>query len=46
MSNNESIVGTLVEYSCVSRRFNLVGSKQLVCLPSGQYDVKPPFCQG
>lgn len=45
MSNNESIVGTLVEYTCVSRRFRLVGPKQLVCLPSGQYDNKPPYCK-
>jgi hypothetical protein len=46
MSNNESTVGTLVEYSCVTRRFRLVGPKQLVCLPSGQYDNKPPYCKG
>lgn len=45
MSSNESIVGTLVEYSCSSRRFRLVGPKQLVCLPSGQYDSKPPYCK-
>lgn len=46
LSNNESLVGTTVEYSCVSRRFRLVGPKQIVCLPSGQYDSKPPYCKG
>lgn len=46
MSNNDSIVGTLVEYNCVSSRFRLVGPKELECLPSGQYDNKPPYCKG
>lgn len=47
MSNNESYIGTLVEYTCVSsKRYRLVGPKQLVCLPSGQYDNKPPYCKG
>lgn len=46
MSNNDSIVGTIVEYTCVSSRFRLVGPKELECLPSGQYDSKPPYCKG
>lgn len=46
MSNNDSIVGTIVEYTCVSSRFRLVGPKELECLPSGQYDNKPPYCKG
>ncbi|XP_050542396.1 uncharacterized protein LOC126906135 [Daktulosphaira vitifoliae] len=45
MSNNDSIVGTIVEYSCVSRKFRLVGTKELICLPNGQYDNKPPYCK-
>lgn len=46
MSNNESVVGTVVEYSCISKRYRLIGPKQLLCLPSGQYDNKPPYCKG
>lgn len=46
MTNNDSIVGTIVEYTCVSSRFRLVGPKELECLPSGQYDNKPPYCKG
>lgn len=45
MSNNISIAGTVVEYSCNSRKFKLVGSKKIVCLPIGQYDKPPPSCK-
>lgn len=45
MSNNISIAGTIVEYSCESRRYRLMGSRKLVCLPIGQYDKAPPTCK-
>ncbi|KAK6627500.1 hypothetical protein RUM44_009978 [Polyplax serrata] len=45
MSNNNTIAGTVVEYSCDSRKFKLVGAKKLVCLPIGQYDKLPPVCK-
>lgn len=45
MSNNISIAGTIVEYSCESRRYRLVGSRKIVCLPIGQYDKAPPTCK-
>lgn len=45
MSNNISIAGTIVEYSCESRRYRLIGARKLVCLPIGQYDKAPPTCK-
>lgn len=45
LSSNTTIVGTVVEYTCASRRYRLVGPKQIVCLASGHYDSKPPVCK-
>lgn len=44
-TNNITIAGTVVEYSCESRRYKLVGAKRIVCLPIGQYDKPPPACK-
>ncbi|XP_072160988.1 CUB and sushi domain-containing protein 1 isoform X2 [Bemisia tabaci] len=44
ISSNTTVAGTVIEFSC-NRRFKLVGAKQLVCLPSGVYDNKPPVCK-
>lgn len=30
----------------MSRKYKLVGAKQLKCLPSGTYDNDPPVCKG
>lgn len=46
LSSNQTVVGTLADYSCMSRKFRLVGAKQLVCLPTGQYDKPAPQCKG
>ncbi|XP_039286802.1 uncharacterized protein LOC111056767 isoform X2 [Nilaparvata lugens] len=45
VSNNATIVGTVVEYTCSSRKFRLIGAKQLTCLPNGKYDKNPPVCK-
>lgn len=45
-SNNKTVSGTIVEYSCISSKYHLIGAKQLVCLPSGQYNKPPPQCKG
>lgn len=45
LSNNVTIVGTVVEYSCVSRKYRLVGPKQITCTSSGKYDKAPPVCK-
>lgn len=46
LSSNTTVAGTVVEYACSSRRYRLVGPKQIVCLPNGHYDSKPPVCKG
>ncbi|KAI5729257.1 hypothetical protein M8J76_000731 [Diaphorina citri] len=45
LSSNTTVAGTVVEYTCSSRRYRLVGPKQIVCLPNGHYDSKPPTCK-
>lgn len=45
ISSNLTTVGSVVEYSCDSRKFKLVGPKKLLCLPIGQYDKSPPICK-
>nr|CAD7429804.1 unnamed protein product [Timema monikensis] len=44
-SNNVTIAGTIIEYLCSTRGYKLVGPKQIVCLPSGLFDKKPPICK-
>nr|CAD7456841.1 unnamed protein product [Timema tahoe] len=44
-SNNATIAGTIIEYVCSTRGYKLVGPKQIVCLPSGLFDKKPPICK-
>jgi hypothetical protein len=46
LSNNVTTVGTVVEYSCASKKYRLVGAKQLICLPNGKYDKPAPTCKG
>lgn len=46
IDSNVTVVGTVVEYSCISRKYRLVGAKQIICLPSGQYDKPAPKCEG
>jgi hypothetical protein len=46
VSNNLTIVGTMVEYSCNSQNYKLIGSNKIICLPSGEYDDNPPVCKG
>lgn len=46
LNSNNSVVGTVVEYSCVSLKYRLVGPKQIICLPTGQYDKPAPQCKG
>nr|CAD7415735.1 unnamed protein product [Timema poppensis] len=45
-SNNVTVAGTIIEYLCSTRGYKLVGPKQIVCLPSGLFDKKPPICKG
>uniref|UniRef100_A0A8D8WZ04 Membrane cofactor protein n=1 Tax=Cacopsylla melanoneura TaxID=428564 RepID=A0A8D8WZ04_9HEMI len=45
LSSNTTVAGTVVEYACSSRRYKLIGPKQIVCLPNGHYDSKPPTCK-
>ncbi|XP_046667022.1 uncharacterized protein LOC124358766 isoform X1 [Homalodisca vitripennis] len=45
LNSNVSVVGTVVEYSCISRKYRLIGAKQIICLPSGQYDKPAPQCK-
>ncbi|XP_073975293.1 uncharacterized protein isoform X2 [Rhodnius prolixus] len=45
LSNNITIAGTVVEYSCVSRKYKLFGPKQITCLDNGKYDKPPPVCR-
>ncbi|XP_014247487.1 sushi, von Willebrand factor type A, EGF and pentraxin domain-containing protein 1 [Cimex lectularius] len=45
LSNNITIAGTVVEYSCISKKYKLVGPKQITCLDSGNYDKPPPVCR-
>lgn len=44
-TNNITIAGTVIEYSCNSRKYKLIGPKKIICLPIGQYDKPPPICQ-
>ncbi|XKL59627.1 hypothetical protein PGB90_000643 [Kerria lacca] len=43
--SNSTEIGAIVEYTCMSRKYKLVGAKQLKCLPSGTYDNDPPVCK-
>ncbi|XP_049828263.1 uncharacterized protein LOC126267256 isoform X1 [Schistocerca gregaria] len=45
LSNNATIVGTVVEYRCLSQHFKLVGPKQIQCMSNGLYDQPPPVCK-
>ncbi len=44
--SNSTEIGAIVEYACTSRKYKLVGAKQLKCLPGGVYDNSPPVCKG
>lgn len=46
VSNNLTVVGTMVEYSCNSQKYKLIGPNRIKCLPSGEYDDNPPVCEG
>ncbi|XP_065220513.1 uncharacterized protein LOC135845675 isoform X1 [Planococcus citri] len=43
--SNSTDIGAIVEYACTSRKYKLVGAKQLRCLPGGIYDNNPPACK-
>ncbi|KAJ4450841.1 hypothetical protein ANN_02272, partial [Periplaneta americana] len=45
ISNNYTIAGTTVEYSCISRNYRLIGPNKIKCLPNGEYDDDPPVCK-
>ncbi|XP_021915266.1 CUB and sushi domain-containing protein 3 isoform X3 [Zootermopsis nevadensis] len=45
VSNNLTVVGTMVEYLCNSQNYKLIGSNKIICLPSGEYDDNPPVCK-
>ncbi|KAF6202358.1 hypothetical protein GE061_004757 [Apolygus lucorum] len=45
LTNNVTIAGTVVEYSCISRKYKLVGPKQIVCMDNGKFDKNPPVCK-
>ncbi|KAK9499776.1 hypothetical protein O3M35_002748 [Rhynocoris fuscipes] len=45
LSNNVTIAGTVVEYSCISKKYKLIGPKQITCLDNGKYDKPPPVCR-
>lgn len=44
-NRNSTIFGTVIEYSC-NPGYKLIGSKEIKCMSSGQYDNVPPICQG
>ncbi|KAL1117244.1 hypothetical protein AAG570_004570 [Ranatra chinensis] len=44
-SDNITMVGTIIEYTCTSRKYRLVGPKQITCLSNGKYDQAPPVCK-
>jgi hypothetical protein len=46
VSNNLTVVGTMVQYSCNSQKYKLIGPNKIICLPNGEYDDNPPICKG
>lgn len=46
LSNNLTVVGTVVQYSCISQKYKLIGPNKIICLPNGEYDDNPPICKG
>jgi hypothetical protein len=46
VSSNLTVVGTMVEYSCNSQNYKLIGPKKIICLANGEYDKSPPVCKG